>query len=254
MNRQQVIGLTVGTLLFVGAGAWQWRTSHVSPVGAQTGAAGHLGNASGNSVAPADVPANSASQDGNANRQPTSTYGALTDREVVMAVNAAVRGLVSGRSDIFFDELQTTKVFRQGGPRWVAALRSELENTEAVEALPVGVIYTESRPQVVVQRMAMIDLLDELAKDDPTALHSMFELAEQPIDSGLPDHVKRVLIGERYDLLFRLVQHDQEGAFALFGSYPGGQQKTLLPALVGGLEEAHVSNEAAQRLLSRLHS
>lgn len=167
----------------------------------------------------------------------------------VEPVHDAVRRFAAGRSQAFFDEEAALDEVRRGGAGWLAVLRDDLQDVEPLESLPEDVQVQRHRPTVVLERMARIDILTDLAQTDPAARQALTEVAETPIDSGLPMHVKRALIAERYDILFKLVQLDRESAIGIFRAYPQAAQRVLKPALLTGLSEAHAAAPTIHQLL-----
>jgi hypothetical protein len=152
------------------------------------------------------------------------------------------------RKDVFIEELS-----REGtGPK-IAALKDELADVSALQRLPSGTQFMETKPEPVLERMAMIDLLFELAPRDAAARDAMTSLALAPIDRELSDSVKKGLVGEKYDLLFRLAQVDRRLAVDTYGKLESQKLKNLLlEALVAGLAESGATPDEVRQIVAHL--
>ena len=94
--------------------------------------------------------------------------------------------------------------------------------------------------------MATLDLLGDLAGEDEDACELLIELLLEPIDLKLPDHVKRVLVAERYEAMTRLASIDWERARTTFQRLPfQGLRDVLRPALAEGLAASGLPYEDA---------
>jgi hypothetical protein len=152
------------------------------------------------------------------------------------------------RKDVFIEELS-----REGtGPK-IAALKDELTDLSALQQLPAGTQFMETKPEPVLERMAMIDLLFELAPRDAAARDAMTSLALAPIDRELSDSVKKGLVGEKYDLLFRLAQVDRRLAVDTYTKLESQRLKNLLlEALVAGLAESGATPDEVRQIVAHL--
>ncbi|MFY2556021.1 hypothetical protein ACN469_00100 [Corallococcus terminator] len=169
------------------------------------------------------------------------------------AARQSAREYRAGRFNAFFrKEVFVEELTREGGAR-IVALRNELADPTALQQLPPGAQFLEAKPEPVLERMAMIDLLFELAPQEPTAREAMTSLALTPIDSALPDSVKKGLVGEKYDLLFRLAQVDRQLAVDTYSKLGNPRLKNLLrEALFAGLAESGASPDEVQRMTAHL--
>lgn len=170
------------------------------------------------------------------------------------AVRQAARQYRAGRFNAFFrKEAFIEELSREGtGPK-IAALKQELADPTALQQLPANTQFLEAKPEPVLERMAMIDMLFELAPSDPTARDAMTSLALSPIDRGLPDSVKKGLVGEKYDLLFRLAQVDRRLAVDTYTKLESQKLKNLLlEALVAGLSESGATPDEVRRIVASL--
>ncbi|MBZ4411255.1 hypothetical protein K8640_23865 [Myxococcus sp. XM-1-1-1] len=181
---------------------------------------------------------------------PTDDAEQKTRRE---AARQSARQYRAGRFNAFFrKEVFVEELARDGASR-IDGLRSELADPTALQQLPADARFMEDKPEPVLERMAMIDLLFELAPNEPAARDAMTSLALSPIDSGLSDSVKKGLVGEKYDLLFRLAQVDRQLAVDTYTRLDNPRLKSLLrEALMAGLAESGASPAEVQRMTAHL--
>lgn len=152
------------------------------------------------------------------------------------------------RKDVFIEELS-----REGIGLKITALKDELSDLSALQQLPAGTQFMETKPEPVLERMAMIDLLFELAPGDEAARDAMTSLALAPIDRTLSDSVKKGVVGEKYDLLFRLAQVDRQLAVDTYTRLESEKLKSLLlEALVAGLAESGATPDEVRQLVAHL--
>ncbi|MCK8499042.1 hypothetical protein [Myxococcus fulvus] len=169
------------------------------------------------------------------------------------AARQSARQYRAGRFNAFFrKEVFVEELARDGASR-IDGLRGELADPTALQQLPADARFMENKPEPVLERMAMIDLLFELAPNEPAARDAMTSLALSPIDSGLSDSVKKGLVGEKYDLLFRLAQVDRQLAVDTYTRLDNPRLKSLLrEALMAGLAESGASPAEVQRMTAHL--
>lgn len=165
------------------------------------------------------------------------------------AIRAAVLRYSEGRFNAFIDEESVLPELTRTSKRWAVMLSDWLGDTSELEALPADIQFQRNRPKAILERMSMIDLLTQAARTDPQARQALVAAVEAPISPELPVHVKRALVGERYDILFRLAQFDTKSAVSLFSSFPAAAQDVLRPALLSGLAEGGISQDEAVRLV-----
>ncbi|PTL75309.1 hypothetical protein [Vitiosangium sp. GDMCC 1.1324] len=169
------------------------------------------------------------------------------------AVRQAARTYRTGRFNAFFREEPFLKEFAQGGPAQLAALKAELSDPAALTSLSADTQFLQNKPEAVLDRMSMIDILYSMAPKDPAARDTMVELLLEPVDRGLPDTAKKGLVGEKYDLLFRLAQLDRQLALDSYARLDSPKMKSLLrEALMAGLAESGATMDEVQRLMRTL--
>jgi hypothetical protein len=158
-----------------------------------------------------------------------------------------------GRFDAFFREDTLLQEFAEAGPARLSALKAELADPAALAALPEGTQFLESKPDAVLERMSMIDILNSAAAKDTGARDAMVELALAPIDTSLSDTAKKALVGEKYDILFRLAQLDRQLAVDTYARLDNPKLMSLLrEALIAGLAEAGATQDEVKRLTQHL--
>lgn len=169
------------------------------------------------------------------------------------AARESAREYRAGRFNAFFRKAAFLQELTRQGLARIHGLRDELADVSALRRLPEDARFLEDKPEPVLERMAMIDLLFELAPSERAAREAMTSLALSPIDSGLPDSVKKGLVGEKYDLLFRLAQVDRQLAVDTFAKLENPKLKNLLrEALIAGLAESGASPDEVQRMTAHL--
>ncbi|AKT39371.1 hypothetical protein [Chondromyces crocatus] len=175
------------------------------------------------------------------------------EHEARVAIRQAAWQYRAGRQNIFFDEVAFLDALPLRDPRYLSRLRDELTRADELHALPSGTRFSTDRPAAIVERMAMLDLLAELAHRDDEAIEAMVDLLLAPIDGASSEVARKALVGERYDLLVALVQADRSAAFEAFTRIPHeGLRRLLKPALLKGLYELGLSVEAADAMTTHL--
>lgn len=156
-----------------------------------------------------------------------------------------------GRMNLFFNEKQFLQQIV--GSELVDELGHELIDVEELKHLPPTTSYRINQPPIVLERMAMIDLLGDLSDRDPRARDELMAVILEPIDSKLPDHLKRLLVGEKSDALTALTKRDQAFGLAVYANVSGDTLKALLrPALIRGLYDAGIMGNELEQYKRRL--
>ncbi|MFY0583333.1 hypothetical protein ACN28S_61635 [Cystobacter fuscus] len=203
----------------------------------------------------------SASSPGNtvpAPAAPALAAEAAAEQEPTMAqrreaVRQAANKFRHGRFNAFFREEKFLEEFAHGGPAQLAALKEELTDPTTLSELPEGTSFMHAKPEAVLERMSMIDMLHSLAPKDPSARDTMVALLMEPVDSSLSDTAKKGLVGEKFDLLFRLAQLDRQLAVDSYTQLDNPKLKSLLrEALIAGLSESGASMDEVKRLTRHL--
>lgn len=253
----RMMGPGLGMLVLVGTGvyalvAWVGIGAPASPGVARPPGAAAMAPSTRSATAP--TPARPEGRPAMAKAVPVPAGAqdpAQVEREA--AKQAAVQ-YRAGRFNAFFrKEVFLEELTRNGAGPKIAALKDSLADPSALQQLPAGAQFLESKPEPVLERMAMIDLLFELAPKDTAARDAMTSLALAPIDRELSDSVKKGLVGEKYDLLFRLAQVDRQLAVDTYAKLENEKLKSLLlDALVAGLAESGASPDEVRRMTRHL--
>ncbi|EPX57949.1 hypothetical protein D187_004483 [Cystobacter fuscus DSM 2262] len=169
------------------------------------------------------------------------------------AVRQAANKFRHGRFNAFFREEKFLEEFAHGGPAQLAALKEELTDPTPLAELPAGTSFMHGKPEAVLERMSMIDMLHSLAPKDASARDTMVALLMEPVDSSLSDTAKKGLVGEKFDLLFRLAQLDRQLAVDSYAQLDNPKLKSLLrEALLAGLSESGASMDEVKQLTRHL--
>lgn len=162
------------------------------------------------------------------------------------ALHAEVRAYKHGATNVFFHEQSFRRAFLAQAGRKLPAMRASMRDVEGLLELPEELDIALTPPAAVTDRMATLDLLGDLAGEDEDACELLIELLLEPIDLKLPDHVKRVLVAERYEAMTRLASIDWERARTTFQRLPfQGLRDVLRPALAEGLAASGLPYEDA---------
>jgi hypothetical protein len=204
------------------------------------------------------APAAGAASPANTVPAPSPVAEAAAGQEPTMAqrreaVRQAANTFRHGRFNAFFREEKFLEEFAHGGPAQLAALKEELTDPTSLTELPAGTSFMHAKPEAVLERMSMIDMLHSLAPKDPSARDTMVALLMEPVDSSLSDTAKKGLVGEKFDLLFRLAQLDRQLAVDSYAQLDNPKLKSLLrEALLAGLSESGASMDEVKQLTRHL--
>lgn len=158
-----------------------------------------------------------------------------------------------GRRNAFFDPGEFRQRLREASPELLRGLRSALLDAGTLDELPAGTQFARDTPSAVTDRMAMIDLLGDLADEDEDAVAALIEVIKAPIDVRKPEHVKRVLLVEKYEALSLLANKDWKRAQGVFAELRGeGIKEVLRPAMIEGLAAAGVPYEQAAAMAAEV--
>lgn len=163
-----------------------------------------------------------------------------------VALRDEARAYRVGATNAFFHERSFRAAFLAQADRKLPAMRATIQGLDGLLELGVEVDIAAAPPPAVTDRMATLDLLGDLAAEDEDSAALLIELILDPIDPSLPDHVKRILVAERYEAMIRLASIDWERARSTFQRLPiAGLRDVLRPALAEGLAAAGLPYEDA---------
>ena len=179
-------------------------------------------------------------------RQPMHTRGEPDVEAERAAVREEARAYRVGATNAFFHERSFRAAFLAQADRKLPAVRAAMRDVDGLLELGVELDIAAAPPPAVTDRMATLDLLGDLAAEDEDSCALLIELILDPIDVSLPDHVKRILVAERYEAMIRLASLDWERARSTFQRLSiAGLRDVLRPALAEGLAAAGLPYENA---------
>ncbi len=162
----------------------------------------------------------------------------------------------NGKSNIFFDEEKFLTDYYNGNPDNIRKIVTSLLNTQRLEQLPLGINYSIEKPQAIVSRMAMITLLRgyyeyNIHPDARKATHDAFEsIVQSSIPRNLSPHVKRALVGEKYDSLRILARYEKKEALRLYWMLDSSQRHLLEAGIASGLRLSGIPESEIALLLT----
>lgn len=175
-----------------------------------------------------------------------TTSGDVAEARERAEVRADAVAYHEGRTNAFFDASEFRKKFREAGPQRLSTLRAALLDPGSLDDLPSAISFASDPPMAVTERMAMLDLMGELSGEEDDALAALIDIILAPIDVRKPDHVKRVLLVEKYEALSHLANKNWERARSVFARIDGeGLRDALRPALIEGLAATGMPYEQA---------
>lgn len=179
-------------------------------------------------------------------RLPVHTRGEPDMEAERAALREEVRAYRVGATNAFFHERSFHAAFLAQANRKLPAMRAAMRDVNGLLELGVESDIAAAPPLAVTDRMATLDLLGDLAAEDEDSCTLLIELILDPIDASLPNHVKRILVAERYEAMIRLASLDWERARSTFQRLPiAGLRDVLRPALAEGLAAAGLPYEDA---------
>lgn len=179
-------------------------------------------------------------------RLPSHSRGEPDAEAERVALRDEARAYRVGATNAFFHERSFRAAFLAQADRRLPAMRAAMQNVDGLLELGVELDIAAAPPPAVTDRMATLDLLGDLAAEDDDSAALLVELILDPIDPRLPDHVKRILVAERYEAMIRLASIDWERARSTFQRLPMASLRDILrPALAEGLAAAGLPYEEA---------
>jgi hypothetical protein len=171
----------------------------------------------------------------------------------------ALQGWRAGKNNAFFRAETFAQTWARAEPELPERLMDFLMDTHALRSLPDDEDYSATRPELLLNRMAAIDMLEALAQiDEPAAVRERAEddLAEfinRRVPLDFPDTLKRVVVAEKHDALTALAHVNTGRALTLFASLQSPALAALLEdALVGGLVDSGVPRTEAVQTVAQL--
>lgn len=119
--------------------------------------------------------------------------------------------------------------------------------------IPKEDFYFQTKPRVLLARMGLMDMLKYYCKNalsDSATLRStqtLRDIIELSIPRTLPEHIKKILVSEKYDALSDLTECDPEQALIAYESVRNPVLKNLL---LGALHDGLSRSEPSEKLES----
>lgn len=155
------------------------------------------------------------------------------------------------RSDVNFDEKQFMKKLLMTEKTLFNSISQEFKDIDMLSReIAQEEFYFNTKPRSLIARMGLIDLLksycdkeiDELSADQSKQV--FLDIIDYSIPRNLPEHIKRILVSEKYDALSSLAQCDPKQAFSAYRSLNNPILKNiLLAALRDGLSKSVPSDK-----------
>ncbi len=170
-----------------------------------------------------------------------------------LAIRQVVKLYRDAKFNVFADTGEAIRVLVSSGSGGISDLVSLLENTEELRELPSDIVFMEAKPDIVIERMAAIDMLKEMAATDPAAREALVKQILEPMDRDWPSQVTKSVAGDKYDMLLGLARLDADMAVQVYRTVKSNVlQEYLRPALIAGLYEADISLEKRTKMLENL--
>jgi hypothetical protein len=177
----------------------------------------------------------------------------------VSVVGRALQGWRAGKNNAFFRADTYAQTWARAEPELPERLMDFLMDTHALRGLPDDEDFSATRPALLLNRMAAVDMLEALAQiDEPAAVRERAEddLAEfinRRVALDFPDSLKRVVVAEKHDALTALAHVNTGRALTLYASLQSPALAALLEdALVGGLVDSGVPRTEAVHTVAQL--
>ena len=158
------------------------------------------------------------------------------------------------RSGLFFDQEAFVRDALEADGDLAAHLGAYLADLSGIQPLTSGQDIREERPQILLDRMAGIDLLEAMAAGSDAAVarqgrEVLRAAAVRPIDGGWSDQKRRVALAEKYDLLTALTHVDAEEGLRAWRSLGGSMRSLTRPGMVGALIDRGLPRDQVARAL-----
>lgn len=208
--------------------------------------------------APNDVPPSSPASAARRAPGPPRQVPARDTQGVDSAHRVAVQFRDTKGNAFFQPDVYLQALIAQDGDI-VPNLSRYLSSAAGLNDLATEAPFTDTRPAVLLDRMAAIDLLEAFAENENAgasdAQDALADLVARPLDGQLNDAAKRVVVGEKLDALTALTRVSTGRAFALYAALQSPRLAALLePAIVGGLIDTGVSREQASDIAAQLRA
>lgn len=176
-------------------------------------------------------------------------------------VRRVVREYRQERNSAFFRRETFVKELPAGSPDVVHDLAAFLDEVADLERLDTRKPFAEAQPDILLDRMASIDLLESLSISPDVSLDiasaaqaTLRALVKRDLSSHPHEGTRKILAAEKMDALAALARNNTASALQLFSSIDDHAQTKLMPALMMGLLDSGMGREAATKLITRARS
>lgn len=167
------------------------------------------------------------------------------------------------RSNVNFDEKEFMMKLLVTEKSLFSSISQEFKDIDLLSSeIPHEEFYFNTKPRSLLARMGLIDILKSYCRkeiDESSAAQSkqtFLDIIEYSIPRNLPEHIKKILVSEKYDALSSLAQCDPAQGFKAYQSLNNPLLKNLLlTALKDGLAKSEPSEdleEIRQKLQTHL--
>lgn len=164
----------------------------------------------------------------------------------------------ASRNNILFDEKQFLADARVADKKLLQHISDELHNTNLLMSL-ADEDYYKTRPPILLERMAMMDMLRGFFENDFDASvraesnNALSQVIDSSIPKNTPDYIKKILATEKYDAMRILAQYDPEAAYDKYSRLSNETLKhILLSALESGLEKTTTTTDKVVQIKQQL--
>jgi len=157
------------------------------------------------------------------------------------------------RGNVNFDEREFIVSILKEENLFVS-IANDLKNIDyLVYSIPNEEFYFNTKPKALMARLATLDILrtiSEMETDKESvkkAKNTLIDLVAFSIPRDLPEHIKKILVSEKYDALSIIAQYDPEAALTAFKSIANPIVRGLLSsALDEGFSKAIDSQKVTE--------
>ncbi len=174
------------------------------------------------------------------------------DRSLSPSLERALAYRVA-RSNVNFDERGFILSILKEENLFVS-IANDLKNIDyLVSSIPNEEFYFNTKPKALMARISTLDILRAINENEidnesvKKAKNTLIDLVVCSIPRDLPEHIKKILVSEKYDALSIIAQYDPEAALTAFKSITNPIVRGLLSsALDEGFSKATDSQKVSE--------
>lgn len=162
------------------------------------------------------------------------------------------------RDNVLFDEVQFLSLAARDGSAYFTSISAELNSGESLrKTVPIGEDYYITKPEALLDRMSLMDLLVEHNKPNNDAAirqmanNTLADIIESAVPRDLPDHIRKIMASEKYDAMRILAEYEPQRAWSSYNSVGNSTMKRILfSALEDGISRstAGTAKEVARQV------